>query len=332
MSRKLTVPASITETAKKLVGPQIVRVKSLLREQVQAAHPSARRVLKGAAIGKGKLLRPAMLLLAGRAVGDVGESHCQAAAAVELLHLASLVHDDIIDQATLRRFQPALNAIWGDSISLLAGDFLFSSAFTLMPGLDSRRCHEIFAEATRALCQGELRQIMDGRRPDLSEKEYLDIIADKTGVLFRAAAEAGAELSGASKATARRFRNYGHYFGLAFQVLDDCLDLAASEDRTGKTAGTDAQEGRTTLPVIRLLAGAGRREKKEILQILDAGPTRRGEQELRRRIRESGALAATQVQAAELARQAAKQLAPIPPSKAKDVLVGLTEYLAERYR
>src|SRR5262245_50103421 len=204
----------------------------------------------------GKRLRPALLLLTARACGRVEPAHHVLGAVVEMIHTATLVHDDVLDDAQLRRHVRTVNAAWGNQASILLGDMLFSHAFHLASSVDEQAC-EIIGSSTNRVCEGELHQITERGNLELSEEDYLDIIDGKTAELTACCCRLGALYAGSDDNTVESMSNYGRYLGLAFQIGDDLLDLTGVEATTGKTLGTDLAQQKLTLPIIHTLQCLG---------------------------------------------------------------------------
>jgi octaprenyl-diphosphate synthase len=204
----------------------------------------------------GKRLRPALALLVGGATGGIQPTHVDLAVIVEMIHLATLVHDDIMDGADTRRGQPTPNARWGNAITVLLGDCLFAHALDLSTNFDDSGISRKIARAANAVCTGEIMQTQRRFDLNLSHEDYFRIIEMKTAALFGCAAELGARLSGSDAATVEAMRQFGLKLGTAYQIYDDCLDMAGDETLAGKTLGTDLQKGKLTLPVLNLLQSA----------------------------------------------------------------------------
>ena len=234
----------------------------------------------------GKRLRPALLFLSGRAAGKVTEAHIQFALAVEAIHAATLVHDDILDEASLRRSRPTMNVLWGNEASVLFGDYLFTHAFQIASSAGEKRALEIIAAAAVEVCEGELLQIAERGNLRLSEERYREIVAKKTAALCESACRLGAVLAGADAATEKSLSAYGRGIGVAFQIVDDCLDLTGDEHEVGKSLGTDLQKGKFTLPVIHIL-GTSRRAKGLVRK---AGDDEAGIAELKQALMEAGSI------------------------------------------
>ena len=207
---------------------------------------------------RGKRLRPALLLLTAKAVGDVAPAHHTLAAVVEMVHTATLVHDDVLDEADTRRHARTVNAEWGNKVRILLGDMLFTHAFHLSSTVDRRAC-ELIGEATNRVCAGELKQVCERGNLHLTEADYFEIVDGKTAALTEVSARLGALYAGADEALADRLAGFGRDLGIAFQIADDLLDLTGHEGTAGKTLGTDLDQQKLTLPLIHALHNAGRK-------------------------------------------------------------------------
>lgn len=244
------------------VQSQLEEVENRIARQAAAFDPAVEGYVAYAIGGRGKRLRPLLALLSGGATGGVTTAHIDLAMVVELIHIATLVHDDIIDEAERRRSQPTINARWGNSLSVLLGDCLFAQALSLSTNFENREISRAIARAAREVCSGEI--IQTQRRFDLhlAIDDYLRIVQMKTGSLFGAAAELGAVLNDATENTVDSFRRFGMRIGAAYQIYDDCVDLAGNEIESGKTLGTDLRKGKLTLPVLMLLRSASPIERE----------------------------------------------------------------------
>jgi len=203
--------------------------------------------------GGGKRLRPALLVLAARACGHRGAHHHTLAAVIEMIHTATLLHDDVVDESSLRRGHATANALFGDAASVLVGDFLYSRAFQLLVAVDSMPALRILSDATNVIAEGEVLQLLNAGNPDIGEEIYLDVIRRKTAKLFEAAAQLGAVLGPAEPAIEDALARYGMHLGTAFQLIDDVLDYSGDHDAIGKNLGDDLAEGKPTLPLIRAM-------------------------------------------------------------------------------
>jgi octaprenyl-diphosphate synthase len=214
---------------------------------------------------RGKLLRPRLLLLTAEATGRIGREHIVLAAVVEMVHMATLVHDDVLDEADVRRCRRSVNRTVGNEGAVLLGDYLISHAYHLCSSLDSTHASRRIAAVTDTVCEGELMQV--SRRGDLAlgEADYLEIIRRKTAALTGVCCELGAEAAGADRATVEHMAAFGMDLGVAFQIVDDVLDLTATQDETGKSVGRDADMGKLTLPMIRFLDRAGGSDRERFI-------------------------------------------------------------------
>jgi octaprenyl-diphosphate synthase len=242
-----------TETLKLALATDLAEVDVALRASLESDVALIRQVAEYIITGGGKRLRPALLVLSARACGYRGVDKYSLAAAVEMIHTATLLHDDVVDESMLRRGHATANATFGNSASVLVGDFLYSRAFQLMVRLGSVRILEILSNATNVIAEGEVLQLMNAGNPDLSEEIYLAVIQRKTAKLFEAAAQLGAVLAECGPDDEARLADYGMHLGTAFQLVDDILDYSGDLNAIGKNLGDDLAEGKMTLPLIRAM-------------------------------------------------------------------------------
>lgn len=253
-----------------LVRPDLEKVETAIRAQVRDFDSAVEPYIGYICNTSGKRIRPALAILVGGAIGEVTENHRKIGVILELIHMATLVHDDIIDGASARRSMPTANAKWGNALAVLLGDALFSHALTLATDFNSIDICRKVGQAAREVCQGEI--IQTQRRFDLtlSKKDYFQVIAMKTGALFAAATGLAAAVSGLSESDEASLAEYGMKLGTAYQIYDDCLDLVGTEEIVGKTLGTDLAKGKLTLPILNLLEAASETQRADINQrILD---------------------------------------------------------------
>lgn len=252
------------------IAAHLERVRAVVDETLGSDVPVVDRLCRHVGRLRGKMLRPVLLLLSGQACGQVREEHYTLAAVVEMVHMASLVHDDVLDEAEIRRGEVTVNRMTTNETAVILGDFLISRAFLLCSRLSCRATREIVGSAAASVCEGELVQL--SRRGDwrLTEQEYLAIIERKTAALMAASCELGAMQSGADAETVRRLRGYGRSFGVAFQIIDDVLDITGRQEREGKSLGSDARKGKLTLPMIHHLAVATNGSAERMLAYLRA--------------------------------------------------------------
>jgi octaprenyl-diphosphate synthase len=311
-----------------LVQPHLREVEARIAQQAAAFDPDIEGYVSYAIGGHGKRLRPLLALLAGGATGHINSEHVDLAVIVELIHIATLVHDDIMDEAERRRSQPTINARWGNSLSVLLGDCLFAHALNLSTSFENSDISRAIARAAREICSGEM--IQTQRRFDLKlqVEDYLRIVEKKTGSLFATAAELAALISQAGANVIETFRTFGIQIGTAYQIYDDCLDIAGTESATGKTLGTDLRKGKFTLPVLIFLRSASEFERERCCQLV-----------LEERIDEmiellrvgaaNGALNESIAAGSDLIRQAQGRLDGIASNPYADALFSLGDALCE---
>ena len=278
----------------------------------------------------GKRMRPVLLLLVAQALGYKGNHHHLMAAAVEFIHTATLLHDDVVDESDLRRGRGTANAVFGNAASVLVGDYLYSRAFEMMVDVDSMRIMQIMSGATTVIAEGEVLQLLNIHDPDVSEARYLQVVRFKTAKLFEAAAEAGAVLAGASSVQQEAAAAYGRHIGTAFQLVDDVLDYNGDVGALGKNVGDDLREGKPTLPLIRVLEVGTPEQKQLVREAIEKGEA--DFDAVARAIQQTGALehaSRCAVAEAALARQAIKML---PDSPARQALIDFCAFAIERDR
>ena len=263
------VPAatSLAQVAR-LIQPHLEEVEARIAQQAAAFDPALEGYVVYALGSRGKRLRPLLALLAGGATGQINSNHVDLAVIVELIHIATLLHDDVMDEAERRRAQPTANARWGNLLSVLLGDCLFAHALTLSTNFENADIGRAIARTAATVCSGEM--IQTQRRFDLTltVQDYLHIVEMKTGSLFSAAAELAALISEADPNVIETVKNFGFQIGTAYQIYDDCLDLAGSESATGKTLGTDLRKGKFTLPVLIFLRSASEFERERCCRLV----------------------------------------------------------------
>jgi octaprenyl-diphosphate synthase len=269
------------------------------------------------------------VLLAARACGHGGEKHIEAAAIIEFIHTATLLHDDVVDGSSLRRGTKTANEEFGNAPSVLVGDFLYSRAFQMMVSLDRMRIMDIMADATNAIAEGEVLQLMNARDPNTSEARYLDVIHRKTARLFQAGAQIGAVLSDVSPIIEESLARYGKHIGTAFQLVDDALDYQADELSLGKHLGDDLAEGKPTLPLIYALQHGNDTQRAMIREAIEEGGLKHlGE--ITQAVASLGGLAYTARLAQCEVGQALAALAPLPESRFKEGLSELARFAVAR--
>lgn len=304
-------------------------VERVFSRALQSKRPHVAELVAHLGHYRGKRLRPTLLLLTARACGRVTSAHSVLGAVVEMIHTATLVHDDVLDSASVRRHVTTVNAGWGNQCSILLGDYLFTHAFHLAATVGEARACELIGEATNRVCEGELQQVQERGNLALSEEQYFSIIDGKTAELTSCCCRLGALYSGASEDVVEALADYGRSLGIAFQIADDLLDLVGEERTTGKSLGTDLDQQKLTLPLIRLLNQLPAEEVSRVEQILRS-PGNHKRESLRPHLADSGALAYARRRAEEFASRARSRLDCLPPSEARDVLEKLTEQVVHR--
>ncbi|MDX2130003.1 MAG: polyprenyl synthetase family protein [Chloroherpetonaceae bacterium] len=280
---------------------------------------------------KGKQIRPALVLLSAKAVGEVTPATYRAAALVELLHTATLIHDDVVDTADMRRGLPAINALWKNKVAVLMGDYLLSRGLLLSLKNKDHLFLEIISDAVRRMSEGELLQIEKTRHLDIDEKTYFKIISDKTASLLSTACHIGAASSTPDFEVQQRFREYGESLGIAFQIRDDILDYLGKSDKTGKPIGGDIKEKKITLPLIYALSKAEEERRKEIIAILKSDRKRAlFSSEVIDFTRKMGGIEYAERVAEKYMSEAHAALQVISPTEAKESLLRLAEFAVAR--
>lgn len=278
----------------------------------------------------GKRMRPAIMLLSAQAVGRVNQDHITLAAVVEMIHMATLVHDDILDDAETRRHRQTVNKKWDNQSSVLLGDYLFTHSFYLASTLDTTYGCRIIGQSTNKVCAGELQQVGNRGNLRLTEEEYFEIINGKTAELCACATHLGAYYAGADATLVEKFERFGRELGLAFQIADDLLDLTGDEKKTGKSLGSDLENQKLTLPLIHLVRSAEPEDQRLVLRILDEPITAESRRVLQNQLDKYGSLEYAKQTAISLAHSAVAQLVDVADSKAKDTLVAMAEFVVAR--
>jgi octaprenyl-diphosphate synthase len=277
----------------------------------------------------GKRLRPLIVLLAARALGYTGEQHIRAAAIIEFIHTATLLHDDVVDSSSRRRGKDSANTVFGNQASVLVGDFLYSRAFQMMVDIGDMRVMQILADATNTIAAGEVLQLMNVHDPDTTEDAYRQVIYRKTARLFEAGAQIAAVMAQRSSADEASMIEYGRSLGMAFQLVDDALDFDASPEELGKNLGDDLAEGKATLPLIYAMQHGDSGERELIRNaVLEGGLD--DLETIRSIIESTGALQYTAARAQEAADVAIGALSEIPDSDYKQALVAIAEFSVRR--
>jgi octaprenyl-diphosphate synthase len=275
----------------------------------------------------GKMLRPGMVLLAGECFGPLGEQHIQVSAMVEMIHHATLLHDDVIDDGRKRRGAPTVNCLWGNESAVLLGDFVLSQVFRMAADLESAVA-KILAQTAVRVCEGELRQVIQERNWRLGEPQYLEIITEKSASFFSGCCRLGAMLAHAGEAHVESLARFGLLAGIAFQITDDLLDIAGDENRMGKAPQSDFAKDKPTLAVIHLLRTADAPARAGVCALLTSSDGSR--RELVEMLDRYGSLQYAREQALGYVAKATAALVNLPPSEAKDALIETARFMANR--
>jgi octaprenyl-diphosphate synthase len=311
------------------VQDELDQVEAILRGELHSDFPFVDGLVQhGFQLG-GKRLRPALVLLSGLACGPLGREHPILGAVVELIHTATLIHDDVLDEALVRRHLQTINSRFGNEASVLLGDYLFARAICLAAQLDSLYVCRIVSDAVRIMCEGELRQVGMRGRFDLSEAEYLEIVAAKTAELCACCCRLGSHFAGAEDGQTEILARYGRGLGIAFQIVDDVLDVRGTEAVVGKSLGTDLAKQKPTLPIIRLLDQAGPSERGQVMDILRRSDDHQAEA-LAPWLARFDAIAYAQEQAVLHVRRAQEELDALSPSTAREALKRLADFVVVR--
>jgi octaprenyl-diphosphate synthase len=314
---------------KQVVDPDFAEVDRVIRSRLASDVVLVNQVAEYIVAGGGKRLRPLVVLIAARACGYSGSRHTEAAAIIEFIHTATLLHDDVVDGSDLRRGRDTANAVWGNEASVLVGDYLYSRAFQMMVSLGIPRIMGVMADATNKIAEGEVLQLMNAHDPDTTEERYFEVIYRKTARLFEAGTQIAAILAGAPPDIEAAMLRYGKHLGTAFQLVDDALDYQSNSAELGKNVGDDLAEGKPTLPLIHALKNGSPADQALIrTAILEGGLDQL--QRITAAIESTGGLAYT----ARLARResdlAIEALAGLPDSVFKQALRDLADFAVNR--
>jgi octaprenyl-diphosphate synthase len=317
------------ERIRALVRPELQAVDDAIRSGFHSAVPLVDQVSEHIIGGGGKRLRPLLVVLSGRACDRGGLGCIQAAAFIEFIHTATLLHDDVVDMSARRRGRDTANEIYGNQASVLVGDFVYSRAFQLMAATHSQRVIEIMANATNVIAEGEVLQLMNAHDPDTTEARYLEVIHRKTAQLFQAGAEVAAVVSGAPEPHQHALARFGRHFGTAYQLIDDVLDYRSDPATRGKNLGDDLAEGKPTLPLIHALQQCEPQRTALIRDVIKNGGRERLE-EIMATIESTGSLEYTARLAQTEADQALTALAVLPETPYREALAALVRFAIAR--
>ncbi|MEH8075899.1 octaprenyl diphosphate synthase [Gallibacterium anatis] len=280
--------------------------------------------------GGGKRIRPLIAVLVANALNYQGDRHITCATFIEFIHTATLLHDDVVDESTLRRGKDTANAIFGNAASVLVGDFIYTRAFQLMARLGSLPVMQVMSDAVNVIAAGEVLQLMNCNDPDTTEQSYMQVIYSKTARLFEVAAECSALLSEATEQQVQAMKLYGRYLGTAFQLIDDVLDYCADVDKLGKNLGDDLEEGKPTLPLLHAMQHASDDERQLIRSIIEHGHGRKYLAEVQAMMDKYQSLTYTIEKAKQEAQKAIDSLSVIDDNPYKEALISLAKISVER--
>ncbi|MBH1961587.1 MAG: polyprenyl synthetase family protein [Rhodocyclales bacterium] len=311
------------------IAADMQAVDQVIRARLSSNVVLIRQVAEYIISAGGKRMRPALVLLAARASGYTGTVHHELAAVVEFIHTATLLHDDVVDESSLRRGRDTANAMFGNAASVLVGDFLYSRSFQMMVDIGDAQVMKVLADATNIVAEGEVLQLMNCGNADLSVSDYLQVIHYKTAKLFEAAARLGAIISGAELRFENALAAYGMHVGTAFQLIDDVLDYSGDETETGKHLGDDLAEGKATLPLIHVMQQGTSTQAALVRSAIENSDKAQFEKVLEA-VRASGALDATKNQGMLEANAAKTAIAVLPDSIFKQTLIQFADFAVHR--
>jgi octaprenyl-diphosphate synthase len=318
----------------RFLAPDLARVEKALEAEMRSPVPLIPIVGRHIALSGGKRFRPASLLLVSRALGYRGPRRIVLSVVTEYMHTATLLHDDVVDQATVRRGKASANVVFGNQVSVLVGDFLFARASRLMTDDGDLDVLGIYARTLQHLTEGEVLQLAKSKDPAITEGDYLKVVFHKTASLIAAATETGAVLAGASPAVRRKMFEYGKAVGVAFQLVDDLLDYEGTEKELGKSPFTDLREGKVTLPLIHALKAAAPAERERTLSALarKGGPSEREMAFVAGLVRRTGGIACTAALARRHVARGKAMAMALPDTPARTALLTLSDYIVSRTR
>lgn len=311
------------------IAPDMEGVNRIIREQLHSNVPFISQIAEYLINAGGKRIRPALVLLMARAFGYQGTQHQMLAAMIEFIHTATLLHDDVVDEADLRRGKSSANAIFGNAASVLVGDFLYTRAFQMIVAVNDMRILPVLSDATNLIAEGEVMQLVNVRNPAIDEKRYMEVIYAKTARLFEVSAVLGTLIAHASEKEIKAAAAYGRSLGIAFQLVDDLLDYAGETDVLGKTVGNDLREGKMTLPLIFLMSHCDESIRKTIRECIE-NHDEASLPFILEAVKASDALDYTARKAQDAANDAAQALSCLRDSQYKETLIKLSTFSAER--
>ena len=313
----------------RLIADEMARVNTFIEENLASDVSLINQLGQYIVNSGGKRLRPALVILSSKVLGYEGDKHINLAAIIELIHTATLLHDDVVDASLLRRGHQTANQRWGNEASVLVGDFVYSRAFQMMVDINSLSIMRVLSEATNTIAEGEVQQLIYRHRPETSEENYLDVIRNKTAKLFEAAARLGSIISKKTKDDENAMANYGRHLGTAFQLIDDVLDYSSSEIELGKSIGDDLSQGNPTLPLLYAMWNSTKDEEKIIRNSISNGSLENIEL-IKDTINSTGAISYTIEIAKRESELAINALDKLPQSEYLDALYMLAKFSVDR--
>ena len=323
-----TAPSAQTQLIQP-ISADLQAVDAVIRHKLHSEVALVNQIADYIISAGGKRIRPVLVLLVANAYGYKGTDHHTLAAVVEFIHTATLLHDDVVDESSMRRGRKTANALFGNAASVLVGDFLYSRAFQMMVSVGDIRIMEILADATNVIAEGEVLQLLNMHDPDVSEERYTQVIRSKTAKLFEAAAQLGALIAGANDAQIEGAAEYGRSLGTAFQLIDDVLDYSGQAEDIGKNVGDDLREGKATLPLIYLMEHGSPAERELVRNCIENGDEQHFDTVLQA-VTTSGALDYTRRKAEEASAAATAAIADLPDNAFKDALLKLSAFAVNR--
>jgi octaprenyl-diphosphate synthase len=316
-----------------LVRPELARMNAELAEDLRPSACELKPLIEHVVRYRGKQLRPGLVFLAGKVFDQVTPAHMTAAKVVELIHTATLVHDDILDSAEVRRQEPTLNQLHGNEVPVLLGDYIYALAFHMAVQLDDPACARLFSAAVRTVCEGEITQCLHRGDVAWDEARYFEVITQKTASLYGAAGQIGAHYASATPAQTAAMSEFGTDLGIAFQIMDDCLDLTGVETVVGKSLGTDLGLGKLTLPLLQLLENSGDRRPR-LLELVSSNGSERtaaeGLRELRAEFDVDASVEYSLSRARGFVDSGLRALDVLPQGPARDAMAMLADYVLRR--
>ena len=324
-----TIATDISQI-KALISDDMASVNKLVETSLSSDVPLINQLGQYIINTGGKRLRPALVILSSKIFSYQGSQHINLAAIIELIHTATLLHDDVVDASILRRGQKTANQRWGNEASVLVGDFVYSRAFQMMVNVDSLRIMQILSEATNTIAEGEVQQLINRNKSETSENNYLNVIRNKTAKLFEAAAQLGAVISNKTAKEEKAMATYGRHLGTAFQLIDDVLDYSSSESELGKNIGNDLSQGNPTLPLLYAMWNGDKNQAKIIRNSIANGGLKNIAL-IKDAINSTGAISYTAKIAYQESELAINALNQLPSSKYSDALYSLAKFSVQRH-